>query len=151
MAFNVKRTLEAMLSHIAEGGYVRSSQIGEPKAPPAAILSAALFMADSAVVATTLQDTIEVHTVTIRLHKKVEFTEPGDAAEFELANVSAEIASSFMGDFDLDGTIRNVDVAGQYGQGLTSTWGYLDIGSTVFRVVDILVPMIVDGSTTLVK
>lgn len=150
MAFDVRRTLEAMLSHISSGGYVRSSQIGEPKTPSEAILSVAVFMADSAIVATTLQDTIEIHTVTVRLYKKMEFTEPGEAAEFELARVSAEIASSFMGAFDLDGTIRNVDVAGQYGQGLTSIWGTIDLGATVFRVVDILVPMIVDGSTTLV-
>ena len=149
MAFDIRRTLEALHSHVASGGFVRSVQMGEPKNPPEAELSVAVFMADSRVVETTLVDTIEVHIAMVRLYKKLEFTEPGESAEFELANVSAEVASSFMGEFDLDGTIRNIDVAGQYGQGLTSTWGHIEVGSTVFRVVDILVPMIVDGSTTL--
>ena len=58
----------------------------------------------------------------------------------------SEITSNLIGEFDLGATIRNIDVAGQYGQAVTAQWGYVALNQTMYRTVDITIPLVVDGS-----
>lgn len=100
----------------------------------------------------TLSTTIEVHTAIVRIHMKA-FTEPGENTETQMADIVSNLMEDFMGDFDLGGTIRNIDVGGSEGEPLSATWGYVGINQAggnpvMFRTVDITVPMIVDGSAT---
>ena len=150
MAFNIKATLEAVESHISRSGYVSDVQIGEPVAPPDATdrIHAAIYMATAGVAELTLSSTIELHVATIRLYKRAAFTEGDDAGEVEMdmALAVSEITSNLIGEYDLGATIRNIDVAGQYGQAVTAQWGYVALNQTMFRSVDITLPLVVDGS-----
>jgi len=152
MAFNIKASLDAIASHIARTGYVGDTRIGEPSSPPDAIdkLHASIYMASANVVELTLSTTIERHVVTVRLYRRAAFGQGDDAGqvEAEMALAVSQIASNLVGEFDLGATMRNIDVAGQYGQGLATQWGYVSLGSTMFRTADITVPLIVDGSAT---
>jgi len=152
MAFNIRTTLNAIASHIARTGYVNDVRIGEPTAPPDAIdkMQAAIYMQSAQVVEVTLSNTIELHIVQVRLYRRAAFGEGDDAGdvEAEMALGVSQIASNLIGEFDLGGTLRNIDVAGQYGTAILSTWGYVTLGSTVFRTVDITVPLVVDDSAT---
>jgi hypothetical protein len=150
MAFNIKSTLEAVESHISRSGYVADVQIGEPVAPPDATdrIHAAIYMATAGVAELTLSSTIELHVATIRLYKRAAFTEGDDAGEVEMdmAMAVSEISSNLIGEYDLGATIRNIDVAGQYGQAVTAQWGYVALNQTMYRTVDITLPLVVDGS-----
>jgi len=150
MAFNIKSTLEAVESHISRSGYVADVQIGEPVAPPDATdrIHAAIYMATAGIAELTLSSTIELHVATIRLYKRAAFTEGDDAGEVEMdmAMAVSEISSNLIGEYDLGETIRNIDVAGQFGTGMSATWGYVALNQTMFRTVDITVPLVVDGS-----
>ena len=152
MAFNIKATLDAIASHISRSGYVSDVQIGEPVAPPDAIdkLHAAIYMASATVVDLTLSSTIEQHVVTVRLYRRAAFGQGDDAGEVEqeMALAVSQIVSNLIGEFDLGATMRAIDVGGTYGTGITSAFGYVQIGTTMFRIVDITVPLIVDGSAT---
>jgi hypothetical protein len=152
MAFNIKSTLDAIASHIARTGYVNDTRIGEPSSPPDAIekLHAAIYMASASVVGLTLAETIEQHIVTVRLYRRAAFGQGDDAGqvETEMALAVSQISSNLIGEFDLGGTMRNIDVGGQYGQAFQAQFGYVSLGSTMFRTVDITVPLIVDGSAT---
>jgi len=152
MAFNIRSTLDAIASHIARTGYVSETRIGEPSGPPDAIdkMHAAVYMASANIVDLTLSTTIEQHVVIVRLYRRAAFGQGDDAGavESEIALAVSQISSNLIGEFDLGATMRNIDVAGQYGQSLTSQFGYLTLGSTMFRTVDITVPLIVDGSAT---
>jgi len=152
MAFNIKATLDAIASHIARTGYVAEVRVGEPSSPPDAIdkLHAAIYMASANVVDLTLATTIEQHVVTVRLYRRAAFGQGDDAGavEAEMAVAVAQITSNLVGEFDLGATMRNIDLAGQYGQSLNATFGYVSLGTTMFRTVDITVPLIVDGSGT---
>lgn len=152
MAFNIKSTLSAIASHISRSGYASDVQIGEPVSPPEINdkVFAAIFMNAASVVELTLGTTIELHTVTVRLMKRAAFAQGDDASavEEELALVVSQVSSNLIGEFDLGGTIRAIDVGGQYGTGVSAAWGYTNISSVIFRVVDITVPLIVDDSAT---
>ena len=152
MAFNIKATLDAISSHIARTGYVNDVRIGEPVSPPAAIekMHAAIYMASAGVVSLTLSTTIEVHSVVVRLYRRAAFGQGDDAGqvEAEMALAVSQVTSNLVGEFDLGATMRNIDIAGQYGQSLSATWGYITIGNTVFRTVDLTVPLVVDESAT---
>lgn len=152
MAFNIKATLDAIASHIATTGYVSEVRVGEPSSPPDAIdrMHAAIYMASANVVELTLSTTIEQHVVTVRLYRRAAFGQGDDAGvvEAEIALAVAQITSNLVGEFDLGATMRNIDIGGQYGQSLSATFGYVSLGTTMFRTVDITVPLIVDGSAT---
>ena len=152
MAFNIKATLDAISSHIARTGYVNDVRIGEPVSPPDAIekMHAAIYMAGAGVVSLTLSTTIEVHSVVVRLYRRAAFGQGDDAGqvEAEMALAVSQVTSNLVGEFDLGSTMRNIDIAGQYGQSLSATWGYITIGNTVFRTVDLTVPLVVDESAT---
>ena len=152
MAFNIKATLDAIASHIATTGYVSEVRVGEPSSPPDAIdrMHAAIYMASANVVELTLSTTIEQHVGTVRLYRRAAFGQGDDAGavEAEIALAVAQITSNLVGEFDLGATMRNIDIGGQYGQSLSATFGYVSLGTTMFRTVDITVPLIVDGSAT---
>ena len=151
MAFNIKSTLEAVQSHILSSGYAREIvSIGEPKQPPQGGDSSfrfAIFMDSSEVVETTLAQSIEKVTVTIRIYLNM-LAEPVDRIELQMAEVVSELGSTLMGDFSLGDTVRSIDF-GQYGGGFAATWGYGDLGGTMFRIADFSLPLIVDDSATL--
>jgi len=152
MAFNIQATLDAIASHIARTGYVSETRIGEPSSPPDATdkLHAAIYMASASVVQLTLSTTIEQHVVTVRLYRRAAFGQGDDAGqvETEMALAVSQISSNLIGEFDLGATMRAIDIAGQYGQGFNAQYGYVSIGTTMFRTCDITVPLIVDGSAT---
>jgi len=149
MAFNIKASLRAVESHLLSGGYFGSDvRIGEPKSPPEALLSAAIFMGDVSVVQLTVAgNTIERHTVFIRIYENA-FNEPEEDIELTLADVTSRVMASLVGEYDLGATIRNVDVGGQHGEPLRASWGYETVGGKVYRLVDILLGLIVDDSAT---
>jgi len=152
MAFNITNTLNAITSHISSSGYVNDVQVGEPVSVPDANdrIFAAVWMTSATVAEVTLSNTIELHVSNVRLYKRAAFGQGDDSGdvERELAIAVSQISSNLIGEYDLGESIRNIDVAGQYGGGLTATWAYVQIGQTVFRTVDLVVPLIVDDSAT---
>src|SRR3990172_3894021 len=104
MPFNVRPTLEAMLSYLQASGRVQHAQIGEPKAPPSSGSSAAIYMNNARITKVTLGgSTIEQHVVTIRLYRNM-LAEPEGENEYALSQAVAEISDDLLGDFDLGAT-----------------------------------------------
>lgn len=149
MPFDIRTSLRAIESHLLRNGYFGSGvQIGEPKAPPSAPLSAVVFMAEVAVVQLTLVSTIERHSVVVRIYKNM-LAEPQENIELEMALVVSKVMSDLAGEYDLGATVRNVDIGGQHGAALSARWGYASVSGVMYRVVDIFVGLIVDGSASL--
>jgi len=150
MAFNISATLDVVLSHVAASGHVSSYSLGEPVGPPEGIkLHGAVYMRGTRVLLVYLDgDTRESHIVVVRLYRPV-LREPTHMSETELALAAAELMEDLVEDFSLGATVREIDVAGgKSGESIASDWGHVDIASVMYRVVDITVPIIVDGSAT---
>lgn len=149
MAFKVKSTLQAVESYLKASGYVRTVLVGEPKQPVEGHgVSAAIYMTSADVVQLTLNGTIEVHTATIRLYADM-LREPLEANEFEMSEIAGSILSDLLGEYDLGGTVRNIDAGGQYGSAVSVRWGHVDVSGKMYRIADIALPLIVDDSATL--
>lgn len=149
MAFDVKSTLERIASYLAADGKFRTVSIGEPKAlAPGAGLCAAVYMSRVAVSKVYVGgDTEEVHVVMVRLYRDM-LLEPVKDMEVDIAAAVQRVLSDLLGDFDLGATVKGIDAAGMNGVGVGAEWGYVDLGGKLFRVADITLPVLVDGSAT---
>jgi hypothetical protein len=63
------------------------------------------------------------------------FTEPGDAIDPTLMQALDALLASYSGDFTLDGSVREVDLLGQYGDPLSAKAGYMLQSGTEYRVM----------------
>lgn len=144
MAVTIKPALEALQSHLVASARFRGNvEIGEPKDPPAD-WTAAILLQSYVMPATTLAKTIERRDVIIRIYRNA-LSEPRSHIEFEMDNAVSEVIEDLLGDFDVGGNVRNIDVTA-----MTVSFGYQSIGRTLYRIGDILVPMIIDDSATFV-
>lgn len=153
MAFEIKSTLNAVASKMQASGYFAAVMIGEPKSPPTGggphNIVAAIWMTRAGVVGTTLTKTIESHVLTVRLYTDM-LAEPQEDIEFGLAAVTSDFMSDLCGEYDLGATIRNIDIAGEYGTALSAEWGHVDVSGKMCRIVDVTLPLTVDDSGTFV-
>ena len=75
-------------------------------------------------------------------------SEPPDAIDPTVLAAAAELIGVYSSDFDLGGTIRNVDLLGAHGEALKGRAGYVNISGTLYRIFDITVPLIVNDLWT---
>ena len=147
MAFLIKDTLQVIQSYLIASGYTTAS-VGEPKSPPSEI-HAAIFMTSTSVVRLMLNGaTEELHVATVRLHENM-LGEPQEDIEFLMAERASKIMEDLFADFELGGNVRNIDAAGINGAPVRADWGYNDVGGKMYRIIDITIPMVVDGSATM--
>tara|TARA_R110000751_G_scaffold260263_2_gene359590 strand:- start:212 stop:685 length:474 start_codon:yes stop_codon:yes gene_type:complete len=153
MAFDIGNTLHAIETYILKLGLFQAVIIGEPKSPPGQGFYAAIWMQSVAIsMIYAGGDTRESHVVTLRVYRDMlaENSEPALNLESEMASLLSKLMESLLGDTDLESTVMSIDAAGMDGSPMSAAFGYVDIGGTMYRIVDISIPMIVNGSSTLV-
>lgn len=79
----------------------------------------------------------------VRLYTPLEMS-PLDSVDPQLLANTDLLMSAYSGDFTLDGTVREVDLLGEFGPGLEAQAGYINVGGTMFRVMTLTVPVIVN-------
>jgi len=143
LAVKLKPVFQAMQSHLQASGYFPGGvEVGEPKSAPADY-HAALILGDAAHVSTTLASSIEQREIIIRVYVNA-MELPREDIEFALDEIMAEVEADLLGDFTLEVTgVRNIMPLG-----INSRPGYQDVSGTIFRVLDISIPLMIDGSAT---
>jgi|TARA_R110000824_G_scaffold77713_1_gene196436 hypothetical protein len=153
MAFEIKNTLLAVETYIRNLGLFSTVQIGEPKQALGQGFHAAIFMQSVSISMVYLGgDTRENHVAQLRIYKDMlaEYTDPQNSLETELASVVSKLMSNLLSDTDLESSIMSIDAGGMDGTSMTATYGYIEVGGQMYRIVDIGIPFIVNGSATLV-
>lgn len=74
--------------------------------------------------------------------------EPQDGIDPAIVAAADAMFVAYGGDFDLGSTVRNVDLLGQTGEPLSATAGWLDLGEVKHRVIDLLIPVVVNDVWT---
>jgi hypothetical protein len=69
-------------------------------------------------------------------------TEPIDDVDIQLTNAATNLMNAYTGDFTLGGSVRNIDLLGATGETMRARYGYLDIGSTTYRIATLTIPTI---------
>jgi len=151
MAFDIASTLETVHNHLAASGYFSGGvQVGEYMEPPDAVankLAGSIYM-QSSQVAMIMTDgaTRELHVVVVRIY--ADLKDPTESPEKKLAQGVSQVSSDMLGDADLGETIMAIDAGGAYGTNFGVAWGRVDISQRMYRVADVTLPLIVDGSAT---
>lgn len=146
MSLLFSSVIDAVTSHASSSGYFDEVQTHEPKSPPGTGLTYAVFLAAvGPVPASGLSSTSARVELTGRIYKPF-LSEPKDLIDPNLADAVDALMTAYSGDFDLGGDARCVDLLGAYGQPLGARAGYQTIDRTVFRVIDITIPVIINDA-----
>jgi hypothetical protein len=73
---------------------------------------------------------------------------PQDAIDPKMIKAVDTLMDKYSGDFTLGGQVRNVDLLGESGFMLEAQAGYINQDNTLFRVMTLTVPLIVNDAWT---
>lgn len=142
MTIEIRALTDALVSHASETGWFARVNSHEPKSAPNGSLSAAVWIqtlrpdqqrSGLAVTSAWLTFTLRIYTEMLQ--------EPQDEIDPQIIDATDDLIRLYSTDFTLDGMIREVDLLGQSGTGLSVQSGYLDIDRRKFRIVDITIPL----------
>lgn len=142
---DVTAILNQLVSHSQKLGVFERVNQHEPKNSPGTGITCAIwaqaigpYPAGSSIMATTGRLVFNVRLYTSML------AEPQDAIDPNLLTACDLLMTAYSGDFELGGTVKNVDLMGESGTPLSATAGYITIDNKTLRVMTILLPLIVN-------
>ena len=144
MALDISTILTAVQDHALASGQFTSVNGHEPKSAPGG-LTAGVWVQSIAPArgASGLDSTTIRLGLTVRLYSLMT-QEPADAIDPALVTALDVLMAAYSGDLKLGGAVRNVDLLGTFGEPLSAQAGYLMQAGTEYRVMDIVLPLIVN-------
>ena len=141
MATGNQLAWQNMQSKIMAMGGVPAVVIGEPRREAQSGL-VALIPLQGEVDETVLNAPREIHRISITMYRKW-LEDPEEETEFELDKFRAEILEDIFGNFTLGGKVSHVLPA-------ETDWNYdeVEVGSTLYRVINIIVSYRIDENAT---
>lgn len=94
-----------------------------------------------------LSETAAAVTFTMRLYTAAVTTNL-DAVDPAVGNATSAMIGLLSGDFTLGGAVFVVDLLGMNGMPLAAKAGYANVSGTVYRVMDITIPLVIDAVWT---
>jgi hypothetical protein len=143
MGLNATGILDAIQSHALASGYFDRVNLHEPKNAPGNGLSAAIWVDEIRPVASGLAVTGALVTVNLRIFLNM-LQEPQDAIDPNIVKAVDALMTAYSGDFTLGDLIRDVDLLGEHGDGLSAQAGYIEQDHKMFRVMTLKIPMVVN-------
>lgn len=150
MALNTQAIVDQVASHAAATGHFERVNQHEPASSPGHGLTAAVWVSRIHPVARAsgLAATSARLALLIRVYSS-DTQEPRDAIDPVMMDAVDALLAAYSGDFELGGQVRNVDLLGAHGVGLSAEAGYQPVrtesGATVtYRVMTITLPLIIN-------
>lgn len=136
--------MDAVETHLATSGWFDRIARHEPKSAPGAGLSAAMWFqrVSPAPFGSGLHATSGRVELVVRLYANM-LADPQDAIDVGVYRATDALIAAFSADFTLGGAVRNVDLLGAHGEPMQALAGYLNQAGTLYRVFDVMVPLIV--------
>jgi hypothetical protein len=149
MALNIQEIINRITSHAGSLGVFDRVNSHEPKAAPGKGLTFACWVDDlrPAPGASGLDSTTVAVTLTARIYNSI-ITEYQDDIDPDIVRAADLLFTAFSADFDFGGNVRNVDLLGAFGGGLSARAGHITITNFSYRVIDITIPLIVNDVWT---
>lgn len=147
MTFNasaVTALFDALTSHAAETGLFERVPQHEPKSAPMSGLACAIWVASiEPVLSSGLASTSGRVLFNVRVYSNM-LAEPQDGIDPQILTAVCALMTDYSGAFTLGGTVREVDLLGEFGDALAAKAGYLSHDNRLFRVMDITLPIIIN-------
>ena len=122
----------------------RSVNTHEPKAAPGTGLRLAIWAQSIEPIglASGLASTSGYVVFSARAYGNM-LAKPEDEIDPRMVTAMTTLMGAYSADFTLGGTVRNIDLLGEYGQKLTAQAGYITIDSHMYRIFTLTIPCIV--------
>jgi hypothetical protein len=141
--------LNELVSDAATTGLFDKINTHEPKSAPRSGLTLAIW-ADSIepfALGSGLNVTSALIVFNARLFTKM-LQYPQDSIDPNMIIAVDTLLNKYSGDFTLNDKIRNIDLLGESGTHLSAQAGYVNQDNTLYRVVTITIPLIVNDAWT---
>lgn len=136
---------DAVVSDAQASGYFNRVNKHEPKRAPGYGITAAVWVQSISPLpaASGLDATTGRVLFMLRMFTRM-LQEPQDMIDPMMMRAASNLMRRYHDDFDFAGTIRNVDLLGMFGEPLGCIAGYVEQDKQMYRVMDILIPCIVN-------
>jgi hypothetical protein len=147
MASQIKTALVNLTSAMQALGIFDKVQGVEPKQPPGNGVTAAIYLnsVGPAAKVSGLDRASALYVFTLRLYSNM-LKEPAEDIDPNLVACIDGVFDALAGDLDLGASVRNIDYFGECGTPLSAKAGYVDVSGTMFRCIDITIPLIVNDT-----
>lgn len=149
MAFDaaaVDDLFSAVQSAATSLGVFETVNTHEPKNAPGNGLLCSIWVDTIKPVRTSgLNETSGMVTFFVRVYNSM-LAEPQDNIDPAITKAVMTLMESYTGDFDFGevADVRNIDLLGAYGDGLSAQAGYMEIGNKMFRVMVLNLPVVIN-------
>ena len=145
MALNTRSLRDRIVSHAMTLGIFERVNQHEPKNAPGLgrTCSITFKTLSPARGHSWLASTTALVVFMVRIQTPM-LTDPQDDIDGILMEGADALMGAYTADFDLEGTIRSVDVLGQSGTSLSARAGYVNQDGKLFRTIDIDLQLIVN-------
>lgn len=126
-------------------GTFRSVNTHEPKAAPGSGLRLAIWADSIAPIpaASGLASTSGYVVLNARAYGNM-LMKPEDEIDPRLMTAATTLIAAFTADFTLGGLVRNIDLLGEYGTRVGAQAGYITVGGTLYRIMTVTVPCVIN-------
>ncbi len=151
MALETRRYMDALISHAMASGHfsaVNSTDIGS--VPTNEGISAVVWPRSGSPIPgrSGLASTSVLIPFMVRLFH-ASAVDPLREIDPRMIDATDALLNAYSGDFTLGGIVAEVDLLGQYSDGLSWDSGWVDMGDDgKFRIVDITVPLVINDVWT---
>jgi hypothetical protein len=149
MALNIKDLFTGVKDHALASGLFARVNGHEPKGSPGSGITCAVWVdsIDPAPRASGMAATAGRVVFMIRVFTNM-LAEPQDGVDPEVVAAVDGLLAAYSGDFDLGARVRNVDLLGEHGVPLRAQAGYVNVSGSLYRVMDVTLPLIINDLWT---
>lgn len=148
MAIDSRGILDALTSFASSSGLFDAVNAHEPKSAPGSGIAASVWITGVEPILSSGLGSVSARLeMQMRLQTSM-LQEPQDGIDPALLDAADAMFAAIIADFELNGRVRHVDVLGAHGERLRMATGYVSIGSTLYRVMDLFIPVIINDVWT---
>jgi hypothetical protein len=144
--FDYQGLIDAVASYAMQTGeFENPVPTHEPKSRPGFGMTCSVFVAGIEPVgeASGLNSVSGLVLMTARVQTPF-LQHPADQIDGNVLRAGGAVMALFAGGFTLGGIVRNVDIFGAHGQKMRGQLGYVTQDSTIYRINDVTIPLVVN-------
>lgn len=149
MAFDPKPIMSALVTIAKKSGLFANVNEFEPRGQPANGLTLALISGPLTPASSSGLNGLSLRwQIDGQIYLPMHIEPPKDI-DFKLMNAAGLYLEDLCGQFTLGGLVRCVDVLGSDGERLSATPGYIDHNDKLYRVAQLMIPLVLNQKWTL--